>query len=292
MQIKLSFIMSHSNQRMMAIAIRKSLLKETVHSNYQYGEKSNCQWASFETQRVVYMDDGDEFQIQLFNPETFTVGCLIYVNGKLMSQRKVVLRPGERIWLDRHIDTPDKLKFSTYEVGKSKAVQEAIKDNGLIKVDFYKESEDTPISLESPSVIWKNPCIYHYNDYNIMPLVAGDITWQADCVDQTNFACSSATSESAVLKASCATYTANTAINTHSNKMETGRVEKGGHSQQSFRNVDADFELFPYKTEKVKILPKSQKPVHSSDLRKRFCHQCGKKVKEGFKFCPFCGTEL
>lgn len=270
-----------SNQKMMAIAIRKSLLKETTQLHYSSGASGSSSWSSISTQRAVYMNDGDEFQIQLFNPERFQVGCLIYINGTLMSQRKIVLRPGERVWLDRHIDSPDKLKFSTYEVsGRSKEVKEAIRDNGLVKVEFYREQEKRPeIKLTSIS----------YDPWDLYP--------KHYTICEPYSTCNAAEIKYGVNTSACAadlsditTLFCNNEVKT-SHHIETGRVDKGSHSEQEFRNVNEEFEYFPFRTEEVKILPMSQKPVHANDLQKRFCPYCGKKLKQEFIFCPQCGQK-
>lgn len=277
--------MSHSNERMMALAIRKSLLKETSNSVYNSGKSGNCSYASLSYTRAVYMNDGDEFQIQLFNPESCTVGCTIYINGSLMSQRKIVLRPGERIWLDRYIDSPDKLKFSTYEVGKSKAAQKAIKDNGVIKVDFYKEGAQKITVSYNPTITWGHtydPCRTIWDGNTVLGASVDNCVvsqYTSQCYDE-------------VLTAFNAVNYADHDVQCKANKMETGRVEHGGHSDQNFNQVYTDFEWFPYHTEEIKILPMSQKPVHANDLQKRFCPYCGKKVKNGFEFCPYCGKKL
>lgn len=274
----------NANQKMMAIAIRKSLLKETHQSNYSSGSSGNSSWSSIDTQRVVYMNDGEEFQVQLFNPENVQVGCLIYINGKLMSNRKIVLRPGERVWLDRHIDTPDKLKFTTYEVGKSKQAQEAIRDNGLVKVEFYREQEKRPeIKLTSISY---DP--WHYS-------VCGASEIKCGLNSCENSACAADLSD---ISTTYADYISTMFSSLQCSEakaprhIETGRVDKGSHSEQEFKNVYEEFEYVPFRTEEVKILPMSQKPVRANDLQKRYCPYCGKKTKEGFKFCPFCGKEL
>ena len=77
-----------------------------------------------------------------------------------------------------------------------------------------------------------------------------------------------------------------------SNKsIETGRIEEGSHSNQRFNNVYKDFELWPFKIEYIKILPFSQKQVNTNDISKRYCHNCGRKLNQKYKFCPFCGTK-
>ena len=46
--------------------------------------------------RTVYLKDGDEFQIQLFNPEVEEIAARITIDGTQLSN-DIVIRPGERI---------------------------------------------------------------------------------------------------------------------------------------------------------------------------------------------------
>ena len=73
---------------------------------------------------------------------------------------------------------------------------------------------------------------------------------------------------------------------------ETGRVEVGSVSNQKFDEVNIDFEYFPFVTEKIKLLPISQKPYTVNDLHKIYCTECGRKLKTNYKFCPFCGSKI
>ena len=76
-----------------------------------------------------------------------------------------------------------------------------------------------------------------------------------------------------------------------SKSIETGRIEEGSHSNQKFTNVYKDFESWAFKTEYIKILPTSQKQINSNDLKKRYCHECGRKLNQKYKFCPYCGAK-
>ena len=108
---------------MSAIAVNKSLLKEYQTS---YG-------------RTVYLDKDSEFQIKLFNPTTETVAAEVFVNEKSLGE-KIIIRPGQLIWLERYLDEAKKFRFDTYEVDASiEEVKQAIRNNGDIKVKFYKE---------------------------------------------------------------------------------------------------------------------------------------------------------
>ena len=111
-----------TNQNLAKLAIKKSLLKEYSNSEYS---------------RIVYMKNNSEFQIQIFNPYTYTIGVNIIIDNKSLGQT-LVLKPGERIWLERYLNEANKFLFSTYEVnGNSKQVQQAIAKNGEIKLEFF-----------------------------------------------------------------------------------------------------------------------------------------------------------
>lgn len=266
------------NRNLAKLAIRKGLLKEYNNSG----------------ERIVYMEHGDEFQIQLFNPYTYTIGAEIEINGKKLSNI-IIIKPGERIWLERFLDSPDKFLFSTYTVnGTSREVREAIRNNGNIIIKFYKEEEYRPTvqmyyypysikTIKEPDITWTNTC--YCGDGDSIGAAAGANT--AHCVSNANY------------NNSITTASINTAITTLSadvkpisKKIETGRVERGSHSNQKFDYLNINFEYWAFRTEEIKILPKSQKQYTSSDLEKKYCPECGRKIKDKFKFCPFCGTRL
>lgn len=270
---------------MAKIAINKSLLKE-------YG-----------TDRTVYMQDGDQFQIQLFNPETYTVGANVVIEGDDIGGL-IVLRPGERVWLERYVGTSRKFRFSTYEIdGSDKDAVNAIRNNGTVKVEFYKEDREfqrdrvSIRTFEYPGSVGTN-VFYHGNDSGFKPT---DITFSSD--EMTTLTTSSCGSEGFatfgaalgatfgdVSDAGNARLKSN--ANVQSSMVETGKIGAGDWSSQAMNQVDTKFLTYPFRTETLRILPKSQKPVGSKDLAKMYCPYCGRKVKTKFKFCPFCGKEI
>ena len=52
---------------------------------------------------TVFLEDGDEFEIELFNPTKEKVLAKISINGNFMDSG-IVLRPGERVFLERYMD--------------------------------------------------------------------------------------------------------------------------------------------------------------------------------------------
>jgi hypothetical protein len=88
---------------------------------------------------TYFLTKGQEFQIELFNPTTFILLAKIKLNGNAISGGGLVIRPGERIFLERFLEENKKFLFDTYQVDNIAAVKKAIAENGDLVVDFYKE---------------------------------------------------------------------------------------------------------------------------------------------------------
>ena len=282
--VKYILIYTMTNKQLLAkLAINKSLLKE--YSNNEYS-------------RIVYMDNNSEFQIQIFNPYTYTIGAVISIDNKSLGNT-LIIKPGERIWLERYLSEARKFLFSTYEVsGTNSEVKKAIEKNGEIEIKFYKEKEKiyTPSSITYiNSDPWFQPLKYEVtcnatNVYNCNTSLCADVTPKGlGNVETFGFA------DDCSLELSSVKGTRSMAKNISckvDNKIETGRVEKGSHSDQQFYTMDIDFEYFPFSTEIIKILPTSQKPVYKNDLTKQYCSNCGRKLNTKYKFCPYCGAKV
>ena len=263
----------NSYEKLAKIAVHKSLLKE-------YSNSSN--------DRIVYMNDGTEFQIQIFNPYNYTIGVSFSFNNNYQgTSNLLVLRPGERVWLDRYLNNESRLLFSTYEVDNSKEVKEAIKDNGNLCIKFYKE--------KTYNNYWINNTYGCFYDNSITSLKPSS-TAALFSVNAVNTALNSYSS-AASTASTASTYNINNELTSTykyniDSSIETGRIEEGSHSNQKFSNVYKDFESCAFKSEYIKILPTSQKQYNSNDLKKRYCHECGRKLNQKFKFCPYCGAQL
>lgn len=97
----------------------------------------------------IFINNGTEFQIKLFNPLQEKVGARISMNGKV-SNHILVLNPGEDVVVDRFIDEQKRMKFDTYEYdsGNSLAVN-AIQRNGDIEISFFKEYQESNVIITS-----------------------------------------------------------------------------------------------------------------------------------------------
>jgi hypothetical protein len=251
---------------------------------------------------TYYLQGGQEFQIELFNPTQNTILAKIILNGKPISQGGLVLKPGVRVFLDRYIDVAKKFLFDTYEVsGNNEEVKEAIEKNGDFKVQFFNETQTIPNyfnnlrptfdrSFGGPFTGSINS---YYCDSNQTPINTSFTT------TSFNSGHDGMASMDWMSQEQNRTLSLNN-LNPEPRKkllrsvktIETGRVEKGSDSQQKIKTVDLTFEYTAFHTIEYKMLPISQKINEVGEIFiKRYCTNCGSKLTKGDKFCSNCGTK-
>jgi len=271
------------------IAIAKNLIKEYTNSK---------------SERTVYLNDGTEFQIYLKNPYQTHLGIKIYVNNQSIGNM-LVLKPGQSCWIERYMNENRKFLFSTYEVDNTPEMRYAIDKNGWVKLEFYHERESCNAYVHPSSIItWTGG---PGNSCDLYSSTTGSAVNYVNTVINTSGVTGSISNDSTLgLSSCCYNASANTLLNIdcdinanksssykHINKsIETGRVEKGSVSDQEFEYCDIDFDYYPFKTEKIQILPNSRKQVRAEETRRKYCSQCGKKVSPKDKFCSNCGAKL
>lgn len=274
--------------------------------------KSRLKIYNSEKEPTYYLKDGQEFQLELFNPTTNRVLAKIELNGNPISQGGIVLRPGERVFLERYIDIAKKFLFETYEVsGGDAEVKAAIQKNGAVKVQFYNE-DVTPVYR--PIFIQPQWDRYYYYNTNPLTSVGSGTPYVGDFNTTTSYSSDISNLGSASLgtmdwmepEYSRSITTNHTTLDmketpktrgilkkSKSVKTETGRIEAGSDSSQSFKSVSYKFHLYPTHTVEYKILPLSEKINTTDDVKvKLYCHECGAKCGKGHKFCSKCGTKL
>ena len=222
---------------------------------------------------TVYLKNGDEFEIELYNPKNYKVLAKIELNGNSIGNG-IVLRPGERVFLERYLDEAKKFKFDTYFVdGENKQSLNAIRNNGDVVVRFYDEYIQP---------LWNTGTTTWTTYPNTITYTSG--TPYLGNVFTTN-------SLSGTLSTTSAFYS-NTSNTIRSQSLETGRVERGSNSNQSFEYDSTTFNTYTSETNWWKLKPQSTKPVVREDLV-TYCTECGaKRKKDTHKFCPHCGTKF
>jgi len=265
--------------------MKQSIHYQTVSAPTAFVTKSKQRVKQYSNN--IYLNSGDEFEIELFNPTQSKVLAKIKLNGTYISTSGIVLRPGERVYLERYLDNARKFLFDTYTVdGNDSNTRHAIEKNGLVEVEFYEEKKPT-VWTSNYTIIhtpyWKGTEITGPK-YREPSYYTGDVVYStytsADSINIGN------------MKDANIFYSNNLQSVSAKNEIETGRVEQGAHSDQYFSQDSTEFNsYYSWKTE-WKILPNSQKNLEASDLVV-YCTGCGaKRKKSSHKFCPHCGTKF
>ena len=228
----------------------------------------------------VFLEDKEEFEIEIFNPLTVSVLADIKLNGQSISKTGLVVKPGQRVYLDCFIDDKKKFKFSTYEIENSGEALEATQNNGVLEVFFYKEDVITLNNWQRrfDRIIVEKHYPYNpypwYNPYTIYGTGGGSTftTNGSSRIWQSNVLGTITTSNA--YYSSNNSYTSrvdlpnlNIAGSLSTNSIETGRVEKGEKSKQKFTEVDIDFEANYISSTIIQILPESRKPAEVKTMK-------------------------
>jgi hypothetical protein len=236
----------------------------------------------------VFLNDGDEFEIELFNPLTVSVLADIKLNGQSISKTGLVLKPGQRVYLDCFIDDKKKFIFKTYEIDGGQESIDATQNNGLLEVFFYKEDVITLDNWKSrfDRVIVERwyPAYYpsypYYHRPNIWYGTSSPV--YGSCVT-TNGLNNIGSLSSGTITNNTALYSSNSVNSSYTtgvdlsnlniggslssnsipinSSLETGRIEKGEKSSQKFTEIDMEFEKHYISSIIVQILPESRKPA-------------------------------
>jgi len=233
----------------------------------------------------IYLDDNQEFEIEIHNPLKESILADIRLNGSSIAKTGLVVKPGQRVYLDCFVDDRKKFIFQTYTVDGTQESLDAIVDNGLLEVFFYKEQA---VTLQNWIDKYHRVIINEYPVYfPIYPrwyptyytLGTGTIT----TCNSVNVSSAYNTSSvyGGVLNNGSGTSFTNSSFNgslTSGNayynsvdlgSIETGRVEKGQKSNQQFVDVDMDFEKNYIHHLVYQLLPSSRKPMEIKKISKR-----------------------
>jgi len=230
---------------------------------------------------IVFLKDKDNFEFELHNPKQKSVLVKVKLNGEYISTSGIVLKPGQRVFLERFLDSNNKFEFSTYEVNNTSENRSAINLNGDVRIEFYDEQEPVRnnfLHLNSQTVYGGPSTNTPYPYYGTTISTTGGVGYSTT---------------TSTYNTSNTTFTSSLDMNVLRSKksIKTGRVEKGDTSKQSFTNSYQDFKYNTCHEIGFKILPLSTKNKTTEDIR-QYCTECGTKTKTNFKFCPSCGNKL
>jgi len=236
----------------------------------------------------VFLKDGDEFEVELFNPLTVSVLADIKLNAQSISKTGLVVKPGQRVYLDCFIDDRKKFKFSTYEIENSGEALDATQNNGVLEVFFYKEDV---ITLDNWQRKFDRVIVEKYYPYNPYPWYgpnrvycgSGKITYGGTTLT-TNGNSFTMDASNGLIGGTTNVYNSSNNINCSyssqvdlsnlnvagslsTNSIETGRVDMGEKSKQKFTEVDMDFEKHYIASTIIQILPESRKPAEVKTMK-------------------------
>lgn len=230
---------------------------------------------------TYYLQNGTEFQIELFNPTGRVTLAKITLNGQSISQGGLVLKPGERVFLDRYLDIPKKFLFETYEVSNTNEVLEAIKENGDIKIEFFYESN----SVYFGGTLTSGTAYYNSTTGNLGSYTSGTPT-HALIGTSTSLSANLTNYFGEIINCSAT-------LGKKTKSIETGRIDKGSSSNQKISYVNKSFEYFPFHTVEYKMLPISQKINTVNEIKvKVYCTTCGNKIGKTDHYCSKCGKKI
>lgn len=283
---------------------------ETIVAAYVASNRSRKKIYHSKEGNTVFLQDKEEFQLELFNPEQNHVLAKIYINNKPISSHGLVIKPGQRVWLERYIDSNAKFVFNTYTVDDNNVTKKAIENNGSIRIEFFRESLGyNHITFSQPYYTYYDggvtggPLIYGSFDNSTANLnISGHCgTGSVNIGDSAgNSFFSHTTGSGDNLKCFSSSYGPEPEIKLQGNvrskqEIETGRIEEGKYSSQTFEYSNLNFEIYAFASIEYKLLPYSQqsKVLPKFKTLKVYCTNCGKgKKKDEWRFCPKCGARF
>lgn len=280
----------------------------------------------------IYLNNGDEFQIRLFNPLREKIGVQIGFNGDL-SESMLVLNPGEDVTVDRFLDNKQKMLFETYSYDSNNAAaSNAVAENGIVSVNFFKElktqqpyysttgdvtltttggyvghqssgnytlsGSTTTNVFHTNSLGFESPGI-NYKESDLSQS-SGNITLDGGFTDfdtsNNNSRCYSSTAFDNQFSTMQNVAGMGTVPSPEPLKKETGRIEKGENSDQDFKEVSIEFEIFPFHNVNYYLKPTSERTktttITESKVR-NYCSSCSYRVRnDKWVFCPKCGEKI
>lgn len=218
-----------------------------------------------------YLSNGTNFEIELVNNDDKKYLVEIYLNEQSIGS--IVIGANSHNYLERYIDNNRKFQFNTFEIDDVDETKEAQERNGSIQIYFYPQ-----ISLSHPSFegrisstnnlrINGTPRLYNLHEITTGTPVIKYCSTTSDSLKSCDYT-----------------------ITSYSSSIETGRINEGENSNQTFAYSSDKFEDRSTHSLDYQILPISLKPYEGI---KTYCSECGTKIRhKNWKYCINCGTKL
>ena len=273
---------------------------------------------------AVYMKDKTNFEIEIFNPLTTSVKADIEIDGKIISEGGLVIKPGQRVYLERWISESRKFLFETYQVENSGEAIAAISNNGKVKISFFNEYVSQPqykhsvrsygggstsssyckgmMGTNGSSGISGSSISSNLPHYCNSPVFGNGTSttgaFFSSTVSSTPISGSITVSNTSNLGTldfmnnSTLSNGSNIQLNSQADSLETGKAEMGDISNQQLETVNGNFSSTSFATVDYQLLPESKKPIDIDKIRS-YCPNCGTRVRSAsWKFCSSCGEKL
>jgi hypothetical protein len=279
---------------------------------------------------IVYLEQGEEFTFELFNPTNQTILAKIEINGEFISNNGLVLKPAQRVFLERYFDIDRRFKFDIYQVEDFEKIKKDADDinneknhleqelqlreqllnlvSGDEKIDLESKIEklkaqtnemklivdelnNKSLTINNATKLNGNVKIHFYKEYVPNTLVLGSTWNQLYPYNPIIYGTGTGTITTNTTGTSVANLNMLNSSYTNTSYKETGRIEKGDISNQDFNIDNNSFEFHSFHDIEYKILPFSEKPIEIKDLRS-YCKKCNKRMKSEWQFCPSCGEQV
>jgi hypothetical protein len=241
----------------------------------------------------VTLPFNSEYKIRLKNKHDYLrAKARVWVDGRKASNLgDFILKPGETLDLERFLDESmtSGRRFKFVPVSDSRVNDPTDEENGIIKVEFYREVDYFNRIVINPNpwpTIPINPKPYRWDDGNSgTPYRHGGGRVTCSNSVQSNFTTSNIAANVNYLSSPA--------------PAQAGATVEGGHSGQQFvEGADFQTEVFPV-TLQLRVQGPRKDPVvcpgakpPKRPVKTRFCPNCGARRMRGAKFCHRCGEKL
>ena len=219
---------------------------------------------------TVFLENDTEFEIEIFNKSQRTVCPSLTINGETLSRGPVIYN-GQKFILKDFITDNRRFLFKVYQVDASdKDVKEAIKENGIISIEYYYEKslergnikqdqKDSSKESEAEQIFNSDSETIEGKERSFAPKSADDTPEPDDYF-----------------------FASPSEIDTNE---ETGKIMKGSPSGVTYNSVDIELDYNNFETQIIKLKPLSKKPKfincpkcqHESKVEANYCEECGYK---------------